>query len=158
MEMTLNSLQTHALALASEFARQKPVQLDVAWSNEEVAKDRNSLEFKLPRQTGSSLICHFLCHEFDCLTVLPNQYMLDDFLAEHKKLFPDHQPKLTTIYALKRETNLICKEFDHLKMISDALRTSKVVLFDAFRVYSDNSAVRKLMHELGRSHRFIIFK
>jgi len=158
MEVRFTPLQSLALNLAREFAAQKAEQPDKSWSNETIAREVNSLEVRLPRGAGATTICHWLCNEFDCLTILPHDHARRTFEDEHRAFYPDHKPKVTTIYALKKETNLVCSDFEHLKMISETLKNSDVVLFDAFRVYSDNSAVKKLFHELGRTHRFVIFK
>ncbi len=109
MEVRLTPIQTLAFSLAKEFANQKIEQPDKNLSNDEVSRDMSSLEIKLPRKAGSTLICHLLSNEFDCLTVLPHQHAADLFEIDHRV------PQLTSGDLL---TQIRLNKFDQLVRLS----------------------------------------
>lgn len=123
-----------------------------------IAREVNSLELLLPRQFGSTLLTHVLCHDHNCLVVTHGFDAAQIFRNQHAEMFPDEKPAVTPIHLLKKEQNLLVADFEHLKMISEALTRSTVVVFDVYRAFDQNSAVRKLMKEVGRTHRFVFFR
>jgi hypothetical protein len=161
-EMILTGLQKRVLALIEEFLSPSTKRVSLpdfqSLSNESVAKEFNSLELMLPRQTGSTLIAHLLCHDHECLVVTHNLNSSEQFIEDHKKMFPNDEPTVVPVHVIKKEQNLLATDFDRLKMIADALVRSDVIVFDVYRAFAQNSAVTKLMKELGRTHRFIFFR
>ena len=163
--MELKPLQKCIISAVKEFLYESDVafnardkEFSLLHHNPSFAKDFHSIEFLLPRRSGSTHIIHQLCHIYNGLVIMPFASYVGLFLKNHAKLFPGDKPIVITIHQAKESHNMLVTDFELLKQISDALKRSNVILFDAFRAYDENSAVKHLMKELGRTHRFVFFR
>lgn len=116
--------------------------------------DEQTLQFQIPRGTGSTLLTHLIAHERSAIVITLN-YQKEPFENRHKEFFPNDHLIILGCNSFKNIS------LDHVKSFMEFLHAAeqtRTIIMDAFRAYADNSGVKKLRKDFRLTHKFIMFR
>jgi len=115
------------------------------------------IEFRLPRGKGSTTLCHYLAYKWKCPIIVRNFDARSEFFDLHRSMFGGEEPVVYTPSHLVEFCSFKNHLSDDSKAFYAAALQSKVIIFDVFRAYCDNSIIKKLIGEMGFCQ-FIMFQ
>ena len=118
-----------------------------------------TLQLRLPRESGSTFICHQAVEFASAFVVFARDDHIEDFQHEHDIMFNKKRPlPIVSTYELKdiRSTSWLNPDLAAINKISDNLRSSSSIFFDVFASYSNNSMVKSLINSCYKTHKFVM--
>jgi len=123
--------------------------------SEYIAEDEQTLQFQIPRRTGSTLLTHLVAHERSAIVIMPGHRQKKDFECQHNEFFPGDHLLILSCNSIK---HIRLSDIQLLMELSQAAEQTHAIIMDVFRAYADNSGVKKLWKDFRLTHKFIMFR
>lgn len=122
--------------------------------SEYIVEDEQTLQFQIPRGTGSTLLTHLIAHERSAIVITPG-HQKENFKHQHNEFFPGDHLLILSCNSIK---HIRLSDIQLLMELSQAAERTHAIIMDVFRAYSDNSGVKKLWNDFKSTHKFIMFR
>ena len=124
--------------------------------------DKDILQFRLPRGSGSTTLCYHLCNTLKCPLIVKDYDSVKSF-GVHQKVWGGGLGSMSIVTPadLERFCSFATGDVSAIGIKEHFIRSyehSKVIIFDVFRAYDNNKMVKKLIKDLAGQCKFVMFQ